>query len=424
VITRDDLLRALTGRRIAAWSICHRRARATIADHLGARRRELGSRWALAVHVDTPRGRGTATLDVSDRDVDVELLVDELVTRAAAHPGRPWLTPPTAAPARVDLVDADLGQAPLDDLAHGPLDDLARALAASPRPGALTIARAQLEDIAVETHGGLRVRWRAATLDAELTLRRGDHTLTLRRAARRRADLERDLAAALATADIDLDLAAAPTIGGPVPGRAALLLPIDAMLAGDPRGLGVWAALVAQADPEAERAGLTRLRRGAPLTPGAADLAAPLTVESDGARPFGLRAAPIHDDGAAVRRFPLVDAGRAADLGLTLRDAGLRDLAPNGGVRDLLVAPGAWTGDLPTTRTIELRRLTALDLAPHSGAATLVIDLAIDHDAGTRRPFRGGAIHLDRAARHTDLTTVGAYRGPIALLIDDVELSD
>jgi hypothetical protein len=99
-------------------------------------------------------------------------------------------------------------------------------------------------------------------------------------------------------------------------------------------------------------------------------------------------------------------------------------------VRNLLVAPGTWSGDDLGPRTIEVRRLAALEIAPETGAATLTLDLAIERAAGAIRPFRGGVVHLDliaalaRAARHRDLVTRGPYRGPRAIRLDDLELHD
>jgi predicted Zn-dependent protease len=425
VIDRDALLRALGRRGVAAWSLAERRQELATADHRGDRRHQRLARWGLVLHVDTPRGRGVASLDLGDRDLDVELLVDELVARAAANPGPPWTVPALAAPARVDLLDPALAHG-----AHVALVDVAAELADVAHlaaPAGITVeARAQAlrEEVTVETHGGLRVAWRAATLDVELRLRDASHSLVVRRAARRRADL--DLAAALALAIEDLGHAA--NAGAPVAGRATLVLDLEAMLGGGP--LGVWRALVDQADAVRERRGLTRVHRDQPIAPGADHLAEPLTIHSDGARPFGLDGAPVADDGAAVRAFALVDAGRGGELGLSIREAALRGRAPNGGVRNLLVAPGTWSGDDLGPRTIEVRRLAALEIAPETGAATLTLDLAIERAAGAIRPFRGGVVHLDliaalaRAARHRDLVTRGPYRGPRAIRLDDLELHD
>src|SRR5205814_212917 len=186
------------------------------------------------------------------------------------------------------------------------------------------------------------------------------HALVIMREARRLDELDLDVAIAAAAADLGL-LARARA---PKPGPCALVLGPDALLHG---GLGVWDAFAAQADAVVERQGLTRYREGSPIAPSADRVADPLTIDSDGALDFGTRSAPIGDEGDAVRRFALVDRGIAAGLGLAPREAALRHRDPNGGVRNLVVATGAWAGEPPAGRVVEIHRLRALAIDPYTG---------------------------------------------------------
>ena len=111
-------------------------------------------------------------------------------------------------------------------------------------------------------------------------------------------------------AEHDLELIAAAH--APVAGPCSLVLHTEAMLHG---GLGVWEAFVPQADAATERQGLARYREHAPIVEGADTVSEPLTIESDGARAYGLASEPLGEEGGAVRRFPLVQRGIAAGLG-------------------------------------------------------------------------------------------------------------
>src|SRR5262249_61520672 len=135
--------------------------------------------------------------------------------------------------------------------------------------------------------------------------------------ARRGSDRELDAAIAGAAADLALYAKA----GKPASGKCAVVLDTDAMLHGD--GLGVWAAFAAQADAVVERQGLTRYREGNPIAPGADQITEPLTITSNGALDWGVRSAPVGDEGDAVRKFAIVDRGSRSGLGLSPRRAPL-----------------------------------------------------------------------------------------------------
>ena len=195
-------------------------------------------------------------------------------------------------------------------------------------------------------------------------------------------------------------------------------------------GLGVWAAFETQADAVIERQGLTRYRERGPIAPGAGTVAEPLTIASAGALDYGVRSTPLGEQGDATRKFVLVDRGIAAGLSLTPREGALRGRDPNGGVRNLDVAGGSWSGniDAATVRVVEVRRLRSLAIDPYTGEASLEIALGVDHNKGGARPFTGGALRIDliaalaMARRSSRAITRGAYHGPDAVWIEHAEL--
>jgi predicted Zn-dependent protease len=426
VITQRDLVQRLARTTLAAWSVVERVQDIAIADDRGAlQRRDHRTRLALIVHQDIPRGRGSARLDLDAFDGSATDLIDQAISLALAAVGPAWSSTPPAAPARVSLADQALLRRELDAVA-------ASTLARLRRPPAVTVtASAEIlrENVTVIASSGFHTRWLATALRADavvsLPAGSGPHGLTLSREARRIEDLALDAPLANAAADL-LRLAAA---GPPTSGPCALWLGPEALLHGD--DYGVWTIFAHLADSTVERQGLTRYRWRSEIAPGAAQLAEPLSITSNGALDFATRSTPVTDDAVAIRRFPIIHRGIAVGLGLSPREAALRHTDPNGGVRNLVVAPGTWPGTLSTTsRTIEVRRLHALSIDLDTGEATLDIALGLEHrlDRPEPIPFTGGTIRLDlvtalaRARRASQLLRRGAYHGPASILIDDAEL--
>ena len=279
------------------------------------------------------------------------------------------------------------------------------------------------EHVAVSARQGFRTEWTATLARIALLVTSSEHSLEVVREARLRAELDLDDAVKRAITDLGLLATARAPIGGP----CAVVLAGDALLHD---GLGVWAAFVTQADAVVARQGLTRYHEQTPIAAGADQLPEPLTIISDGAQHFGVRSAPLGDEGEAVRRFALVDRGIAAGLGMSPREAALRHRDPNGGVRNLVVSPGTWSGQIDASAgcVIEVRRLRALEIDPYTGEASLEIALAIDHGATGSAPFAGGTIRLDlidalaRARRSEAKLRRGPYDGPAAVWIDRTEL--
>lgn len=418
MIRRRDLVRALGDHGLADWILVEREQDVAIAD-AQLRRAERWLRWQLTVHHDSPTGRGSAHVALDAADGDAGEVVAQAVELAKTSAGTPWVTRPPSAPARVTLVDPGL--------AKGNLVEAASALVQTvDRPADTTVdARAEIlrERVNVVTRQGLRTEWSATRVRVDATVANGDALLVVTREARRRDDLA--LAAAIKGAADDLGtLAGAKPI---TPGPATLVLRAEAFLHG---GLGVWAAFASQADAVVERQGLTRYRERAAIAPGAEQAVDKLTITSNGALDFGLASAPVGDEGEAVRRFTLVERGVAVGLGLTPREGALRGRDPNGGVRNLVVEPGSWSGTIEagTTRVVEVLRLRSLSFDPYTGDASLEILVGIEHTASGRTPFTGGSLRIDaiaalaRARRTKDPITRGAYSGPSAVLIESGEL--
>jgi predicted Zn-dependent protease len=434
MITQRDLVQRLSRTGLGAWSVVERVQDIAIADdHRSLQRRDRRTRLTLIVHHDVPRGRGSARLDIDAYDGSTNDLIEQATALALAAVGPAWSSAPPAAPAKVTVVDEDLLKRELDAVALGTLTRLRRP------PDITVTATIEVlrERITVFASSGFRTSWPATTLRATALLSTSspspstDRTLTLSREARRTDDF--DLDAAIADAASDLLLIS--TASRPTPGRCVLWLGPEALLHGDAsddgHDHGLWTIFAQQANSALERQGLTRYRWRSEISPGASQLPEPLSIRSLGALDFATRSTPVSDDAVAIRNFPLIDRGIAVGLGLSPREAALRQTDPNGGVRNLVIDGGSWSpAPSTTTRTIEVRRLHSHSSAPYTGNAILDIALAFDHHPNrpSPTPFTGGTLHLDlvttlsRARRSSQLLRRGAYHGPIAILIDDAEL--
>ncbi len=423
MITRRALLAALAARRVSDWVLTQRTQEIAWIDEGGPlRRTEQRTRTTLLVHHDLPQGRGSARLELGALEADAGGAVERALALASAAVGPAWRSPASAAPARVQLLDPALDPAtvttPLLELGAAALTRLRRPTGVTTEV-ALELLREQVE---VEAHGGFKARWAASTASARALVTTSTHGLELMRGARRLDDL----ALADALSDAAADLAALAAASAPTPGRCAVILRADALLHGG--GLGVWRVFADQASAEIERQGLTRYRPASAITAGADQLDEPLSITSDGALAFGLASAPLGDDAGAVRRFALIERGMATGLGLSTREAARRGREPNGGVRNLVVAPGTWRDEPPAVRTLDVRRLHALTIEPDTGEATLEIALALEREGTAARPVTGGTLRIDlvdalaRAHRSEAPLRRGAYVGPAALVLADVDV--
>jgi predicted Zn-dependent protease len=403
-----------------------------LADELrNLQRRERRTRLILTLHIDSPSGRGSARVELATATDDADDVIDHAIALAEAAIGPAWFSAPPAAPADVAVVDRNLLQRELDAATRN-------TLAALRRPAGTTVAaRLEIvrEQLTVVASSGFRYSWPATRVRAHAVVTSAGtgpaRRLAVTRQARRVDDLELDAALAAAAADLVLLADAGPPSAGP----CALWLPPAALLHDD--DLGLWSMFAHHADAAVERQGLARYRLHSEIAPGAAQLAEPLSIVSDGALDFAGRSSPVADDAVAVRRFAIIERGLAVGLGLSPREAALRSAEPtlrsadpNGGVRNLVVAPGSWLpAPSPRTRTIEARRLASVVIDPATGDASLDIALGLEHlPDHAPRAFTGGTIHLDLitalalAQRSTTPLRRGAYAGPASVLIDDAFL--
>jgi predicted Zn-dependent protease len=418
VITRRELLNVLGRRRLADWVLVEREQDlASVDEHTRVKRAERRVLWQLTVHFDSPAGRGSSYVTIDAVDGAADAAVDQAIALAQASIGPAWLSRSLAAPARVKLEDASLEKRTTIDISAGIAKNVARPADVSARVSVLR------ENVNLVARQGLRTAWTATLLRADALVISGKHSLLVEREARQLSAL--DLDGALGQAKHDLDLLA--KAGAPSGGACVLVFRADALLHD---GLGVWAAFASQADAVVERQGLTRYRERTPIAPGAEQVAEPLTITSNGAIDFGVLSAPLGDHGDAVRTFKLVERGVAAGLGLTPREGALRGRDPNGGVRNLEVATGSWSGAIEAAgaRVVEVRRLRSLSIDPYTGDASLEIELGVEHGKSAAKPFRGGSIRIDlidalaKAKRSATEITRGAYKGPDAVLIERAEI--
>ena len=422
MIDRDALVRTLYDRGISDWVVTERRQELAIVDERSAlHRRETRTQWTLVLHDDSTRGRGSArvTIDaLAGRPSDV---VDQALALARAAIGPAWQSAPLASPAKVVLEDPELAQVDLGAVAAA----IVRGIRAPSGATATAHVAVMREGIDAQSRGGLHAAWTATSVRAGALVAASARSLEVSREARALADL----ALGDAIGDAATDLRALAGAGVAIAGPCAIVLGPDALLHGG--GFGVWSVFATQADAVVERQGLTRYRAGAVVAPGADAIAEPLTIASDGALDLRIGSAPMGDGGDAVRRFAIVDGGRAAGLALTPREAAFRGEDPNGGVRNLVVAPGTWPGlgaPDPAARIVEVRRLRSLAIDAYTGDASLEIALGVDHVHGEARAFTGGTLRLDllsalaHARRSAEIVRRGAYDGPAAVWIDRAEL--
>lgn len=442
-IDRASLRRAIEARKLADWVLTERRReQLSVASHGAAWRSDRSEHLRVLVRRDLPSGRGTGVVEVQEPRGEAPALIARAVALAEAAIEPVWITPPPAAPARVAL---------LDELAAGSLGPAAEALRqalhqAAERAGvALVSWRCEVarDELALGSAQGFEVSWKQSELRATATVGKDGQLGGLHRRARRLADLELPGALAALAAELAPREQAAALPDVPV----ILELGGEAMLGDDERGVWETFALLASAPLQRRNAGATialGARRGAAGTAQTSQTLATLatsqssqsslTVSSDGALPYGLRSAPVGDEAEAVRRFRLFADGQLGEPGMGPREAARRGGAPNGGVRNLVIGPGA-AGDGPEEGAafdgagmaiLDVRRLRWLQLDAGSGRAEGELELAFDRQRGTA--LRGGrfAIDLARALvggqRSTATLRRGSYQGPAWIRLGPVQL--
>jgi predicted Zn-dependent protease len=377
----------------------------------------VGHSLSALLFRDSDTGRGSARVDLSGEDeAAAGALLAAAAEQASLAVGPGWVLPPPAAPARVEVAAPEI----VGNLA-GVVGEMSAQLT---RMRGVEIAHAELT-AELTTHRvasshEFTSEYQETLLSFDVTLSGG----TRRRGTARRLRPGSFFAALDRAAALDRVRGAARPIE---PATYDLLLGLDALAM--PR-FGCFAPLVAQASGERLRLGLSRYRPGQKVFAKGGD---DFTLVSDGTIPFGLLSAPFGPLGEPVRRFVLVEDGKAVDPALDLREGALAGVPPNGGVRNLVLSPGGETtaalsapGERPL---LAVRELAWLDADPLSGDLTAEVALASLEQAG-RSPVvvAGGLLSgnafelLGRARRSRDSGEAGWYRGPKALRIDRVEV--
>jgi predicted Zn-dependent protease len=422
-LTLEKLTAELRKRKRSDWSVVERTTRrATARPGRSLARLDDETRITLVVHLDVGRGRGTGELELEgDLGDEAIPIIEAAEARALASIGPAWETPAQAAPARVELVDPAIAQ--LDD------GSAATVLAGLP---ANAQGEATIESTSVRLATGglsgrdLAVRWEETRIAVRAVVEAAGRTAELRAEARRVEDLRFAERIRLALAEL-----AEPAGGSVAPGTYGVVLHAAAHAHG---GYGVWGAIVAQADAALARQGLSRLRLGEPIAPRAAQTDDPLTITSDGTLAFGVLSAPTGERGEPVRKFAVVDRGVARGLAYDQREAALVRREPNGGIRNLVVAPGKpalaellAAGGAPI---VEVRRLAWLDLDPRSGYVVARIGAGTLRDGITETPIAGGTLRFDAIAalafarRSAETTPEGPVVGPSAIRFDGLTITD
>ncbi|HKE20487.1 MAG TPA: metallopeptidase TldD-related protein [Kofleriaceae bacterium] len=477
---------------IAVESRVRRVARATGPRPAHERSESVSLHAVVLRDSERGRGAATLWLDgEGDDDDHARRLVTRAAERASMALGPAWALPAPAAPARVTVADRDI-VADQEGVLDRAMAELRKASRPGAAVGSAHIEVARTWHRAETSRGFIsQYEATAATYDLAVggralvervrgRARTGAQMALSRRVAdaARRAE-KRAAARPLEPGRYDLLLRQA-AIAHP---RAGLDLPSSAA------DFGWFAPMVAHASAEWVRLGISRYQPGQPIFAAVADSASAaaqlgvgsldgagsgrvarggpggsgattraraarahssggaagagrvggrpagegegvdaFTLESDGTIDFAPMSAPFGDLGEPVRRFDLVRDGVAAGLALDHREAALARMAPNGGVRNLVLAPGATAaatlGQPGQRHLLDVAELDWIDADPRSGVLTAAIGLA--HVRGA--PVTGGLVVgnafdlLGRARLSSEMAMLSWFRGPIAIRIDGVDV--
>jgi predicted Zn-dependent protease len=421
-VTVDRLRAALRGALgIAGEWVIREDRRVTLARELGssdATGERIDHHFEVAVFRDSEQTRGEASFRLGPSDTSlIDAAIAAATRRARANSGPLWSLPRPAAPARVELADPRLITDP-----DGAIAELGGILGGAARRARIPRARIETStcDARVVTSNELDVEHRATELSIDCVVVTGGRRLRLAAPvavrARRVADV--DLAAEIerAIADLTAEASADPV----PPGIYDLVVDVAGLERRAGGGFGWLGPLVAQASGQLARRALSRYQPGQTIYGESEPTGDLLTLSSDGAIPFGWRSAPFAGRGEAVRRFALIERGVSAGLALDAREAALRDRLPNGGARNLVLAPGERdlaglaTGARPA---LIANALAWLETRDSTGDVAAELSIATPNDRRDRR-YRGGQIAgnlfdwLPRLRLGKDELTTATYRGP------------
>ena len=298
----------------------------------GLERRE-GRVLEAKIFVDRGLGRGHSHFFVPP-DAEPRWLIEQSASRALGALGPSWRLEPPSAPALLELQDkawADDFETSMDQLTEEFQKQLPKNLTLLQGiiEMELVDARSVLSNSFDNHFGSTRVR-----ISAQLKAQNGE-PVRMEIDVRRRKDLH--LQKHFVSAERS-SLERASQIAN-ASGECDLLLMSSAYAPQADDDYGIWTPLAKQCSAALAAEGMAKYRVGQAILPNPAQ-ADPLTIRSDGTRSFGLRSAPFDSDGQAVRRFSMVNEGRAAGQSVNYREAARQEIIANGGVRDLVVASG------------------------------------------------------------------------------------
>jgi predicted Zn-dependent protease len=332
----DSLIRELQDAKVVDEYIVGMRSSKALRRQLGGGQelhRHEGRELEAKIFIDRGLGRGHSVFFVPP-GAQLRTLIQKSASRALGALGPSWNLQPPSAPARVEMLD----QTWADDLEKS-LEMLTDKFQAHMPSGMRLLGgsieieigdvRAILSNGFDNHYGSTRARVSAqlqatngVPVSMEINVRRQeDLRWQAQFESAERASLQG--AAAVVNESREYDLVLLSSAYAP---RAA----------GD---YGIWSPIAYQCNAGLAAEGMARYLVGQPILSDSAK-SDQLTLRSDGTRNYGLRSAPFDRDGQAVRRFSIVKEGRAAGQSVDYRQAAIRKIQPNGGVRNLVLESG------------------------------------------------------------------------------------
>lgn len=295
-------------------------------------RREMRS-LSARIFLDRELGRGHSEFSVP-AGANLRSLISQSAARALGAIGRSWRLRPPSAPARLQLFDSDWAKSPDDSIAQ-----LWEQFQAH-KPPSLHLLKGklalELTDTRAIVSNGFDNQYRSTKVQITATVQaKKGAPVQIRLGARHQDGLRWQ-------AIFEDALRRSLQAQGAIPNQSGICDLLLLSSAYHPRGdedFGLWNAPVHQCHAELASSGLARYQVGQEILrePARGDT---LTLRSDGTRDFGWRSAPFDRDGQAVRRFAIVNDGKAAGQSVGYIDAAKQGIDANGGVRDLVIEPG------------------------------------------------------------------------------------
>lgn len=290
-------------------------------------------RLSARVFVDRELGRGHSEFSVLP-GASLRSQISQSAARALGAIGPSWRLRPPSAPARLRLFDPSWAKS-LSDSA-----DLLWEQFQAHQPSTLQLLQGsltlQLADTRTVVSNGFDNGYRSTKLQIVATMQaKNGAPIHLRLGARNQDGLRWQAIFEDAERRSLLAHAASANEGG----ACDLLLLSSAYQPQGDSDYGLWSALVHQCQAGLAASGLARYQVGQEILkqPARGDT---LSLRSDGTRDFGWRSAPFDTEGQAVRRFSIVENGKAAGQSVGYIEAARQGMDSNGGVRDLVIDSG------------------------------------------------------------------------------------